>query len=851
MNYGKFFRLNRSLSKIEEGIAIYDYVDLPAYFTPSVENHLSPKYPISVGISQSSVSFRLHYCSFKIEGQKDSHENYTYYTYDSESLKIGNKDKYKSGDDIKVAHMEEVILELPFVEYSTSTLSDIINDIYITNFPQMIGGSTSTGGRFLEQLIHKRYPKSSEWKSIEEIEKDGDTEALLYGTLREASDDSPSYSTLWLMNLIKDVEGEKEKKRIDLYNEKDGSVVAFLRKLLLDFMFDLKHSDIFQNSANYQQMYSGLMSNFYFSALMHKCEYYYYRKITSQAINEIEDSKIDKEKKKERKSAITLLYANELIKAEDLWINDIMNPLAEMNFEYRCPKNKIIREIFEYYSFTQWPSWFAEPEEEMRRVCFTMRDESGKKHICNADTLIKYLKLKEDEDDRNVQKMIDLKNENREQISKWLLRQYDFNDVLHLHWFKHLNVLFVFVFAIPAILSLFTREKLFGFNTIVCIMCEIGFVVALSLIISCYTSRLNFNKLIKQCKKNIGDWIKRLNYSILWYERHKIDNKIKSSGLLVTRWKSIGRNVVWFSLITILLIAAIHYREHKEIISLVEIDLSTIWIVPIITIIVAPIFLLEKKIHILRLVISSLHLFFPRLVASISLSWITLSMGFDLYVSYFDTNLKPLYISFIIFIVMLFVMYEINRITPHASPLRKFWRSFELMIISYFISLSVGFVIINFLGEKYLERGGYISEYYTQYVENEGDSSINRFIRINGKLGHQNIGSEVKFNYDSINSNCIGYAKMIVMKMDSACSAENDTNHFSKRLTSELKNVYHSTHKDGELKAKNPVAAEINFWGIHIFVLRDFLIMFAFIAMFTGIFIQLIIFGDNKQMTEL
>ena len=56
------------------------------------------------------------------------------------------------------------------------------------------------------------------------------------------------------------------------------------------------------------------------------------------------------------------------------------------------------------------------------------------------------------------------------------------------------------------------------------------------------------------------------------------------------------------------------------------------------------------------------------------------------------------------------------------------------------------------------------------------------------------------------------------------------------------------------IKMKNreyKIAAKIDFWGTDIFILRDFLIMFAFIAMFTGIFIQLIIFGDNKQMTEL
>lgn len=74
---------------------------------------------------------------------------------------------------------------------------------------------------------------------------------------------------------------------------------------------------------------------------------------------------------------------------------------------------------------------------------------------------------------------------------------------------------------------------------------------------------------------------------------------------------------------------------------------------------------------------------------------------------------------------------------------------------------------------------------------------------------------------------------------------------FSKKLTENLVNVYHMRKDQGELKPTYPVADEIAFMGADLFILRDFLIMFAFIAMFSGIFIQLIIFGDNKQMTEL
>lgn len=837
MNNGRFFELNQNLSDVANGIAIYDYIDLPAYYGQSVGNKMSPQFPVSVTIIGNTVRFRLHYSVFKCENEGKTKYGYV----------VGDLHLLKEEDcSMRTAHMEEVILEIPYDNDSTDRLSSTLQDIYTTNFPQIESEQGSSGGRFLEQLIMKRYSSPEDVNEdvfVNHVEKD------LYMTRQRVIDNLPSFSSMWLMDVILTKDG---KKYFNLYDQ-NKNVVKFLRKLLLDYMFDLKHSDVFQNSTDYQRMYSGLMSNFYFSALMHKCEYYYYRKLTRQAIDVIDLSKTEKEKKIE---AITILYADELIKAEDLWVKDIMNPLAEINFEYRCPKNKIIREIFEYYSFKQWPSWFAEPEEEMRRVCFTMRDEDGKKHICNADTLVKYLKLKEGEEDRNIQKMIDLKNENREQISRWFLRQYDFNDVLHLHWFKHLNVLFVFIFAIPAMISLFTGEKLFSLNTLIYIGCEIGILAVLSLIISLYNFHCNLRKLFKQQKESIRDWYNRIKKSILWYEMYEskdmsLDIKdvgirnwnkrlllslgFKPSGILKARWKKVGLNIAIFTMIIILITASIYYRQHDDIFSFVKISIPSVWVVPISIILLTAIFWLEKRHSILKHIISSLHMFFPRLVASISLSWITLSMGFDLYVSYFDTHLKPLYISLILFIVMLFVMYEINRITPHASPLRKLARSAELMIISYFISLSVGFLIINFLGEKYLERGGYISDFYTQHVSEDEDGTLEwtQYRKQNPKLA----GVVLKDN------NRIDTTYVILEKVRSIDKAINDTaSHV--RLVKDLEKV--------KIKGKeDSVAAVINFWGIKLFVLRDFLIMFSFIAMFTGIFIQLIIFGDNKQMTEL
>ena len=66
MNFGKYFKLNRNISRLEEGFVLFDYVDLPAYFESSESNLMSPKYPINVTITSDTVQFRLHYSSYKI-----------------------------------------------------------------------------------------------------------------------------------------------------------------------------------------------------------------------------------------------------------------------------------------------------------------------------------------------------------------------------------------------------------------------------------------------------------------------------------------------------------------------------------------------------------------------------------------------------------------------------------------------------------------------------------------------------------------------------------------------------------------------------------------------------------------
>ena len=790
MNFGKYFKLNRNISRLEEGFVLFDYVDLPAYFESSESNLMSPKYPINVTITSDTVQFRLHYSSYKItdkEGNKESVYKYNLDYLEEEHLPQHSK--------IEMAHMEEVILELPFYGSAPEKLSSIIKQIYSTAFP-LNNEKIKSGASFLDQLLKKRY--------TDEVEEN-DIERELYQTMRDSIDNSPSYSTLWLMDIYKNGKLDLTDKVSE--NDEKKHFRKFLRKLLLDFMFDLKHSDVFKNSANYQKMFLGLMSDFFFSALMHKCEYYYYRKLTRQAIDAIEKE----DNIEERKNAITALYANELIKAEDLWIKDIMNPYAEKEFGHRYPGiHNLLREYFEYYSFKQWPSWFAEPEEEMKRVCFSMKDKDGKRHVCNADTLVRYLNLKYGSGDLGIDKMVELRNDGKERISKWFLRQYAFSDVLHLHLFKYANFLLLVLFAIPILASLFWREKLKDHYFEYLLRESVLIIAIIALPIACY-------------------WIwNTIKYRADNTQEEK-NTKRKFSPIVITRLKIIAEKVTWVILciISVIFVIAKEYEWDR-------IPTISIWYSLLVPVAYVAYSSYKRRgfkgvlPDIIRDMISCLHLFLPRLVASITLAWITLSMGFDLYVSYFDAPPRTSYIIGICVIVTLFVMYSINIVIPHSQPLRKLLRSIELMIVSYFISLSVGFVVINFLGPKYLERGGFINDYYTHYVENDSCWDVHFYsnTKINGK--------------DTV---IVSRGGKVIVK-DSDFRGQVDS----------LRNVYLTVYdksSTGSVRQLHKIAAKISFWGEDFFILRDFLVMFSFIAMFTGIFIQLIIFGDNKQMTEL
>ncbi len=752
MNFGRFFKLNQNLSSMVNGITIFDYTELPAYEGLDANNPMSPKYPISLSITDNSVRFKMHYCVYRCSNikrerqqkqlqqrigvikqlqeqeqlntiqrqQEKRHEAYDrevkklipesirrilglrpiYKETDSEIIIYGgekpksyseqlidleqqreepgpyygfNIDDIRSdlnkevlnnssdSDELNVGHVEEVILELPFSSFESNSLTKIIKNAYIATFPQIREGDNDdyekTGSRFLDRLINQK----------------------LSG--RRVYIDESSYSTLWMMDLY------SNDGKLCIDNNR-GLVNKFLRKLLLDFMFDLNHSDLFQVSPKYDQMYSGLMSNYYFSALMHKCEYYYYRDITFKAIKvykeniskikQLNEPTTEKNKLiKTEKDRIIHLYAKELFEAEEQWANDIRNPLSEDYFEPDFPDDfsrasktqwgrwctEICSMFGERMTSTCWNSWFSNSEEEMRRIYFPYKSYN----FCNSVSLIERFHLFFDKSEV-AQSMMLLAQKSRGKSSRWFLNRYDFNDVLHLHLFKHCNLLFILVILAFFVNLFFFKENLMMFSQIV-----FKYLPYLLLISSLFIA--------------ICQWLNIV-------DKHEKKRDIIYYRFVIKKFWVVAATFTFFLFLFMLL-----NRKFKLPYDYWSLSYILYWIIGLVSFIVlalATIIPLFKwpKLYAMNVTfhpIKSLHLFFPKVIASIITAWLTLSVPtFRNSICSLNTNIFIV----IVFVVLFFFLYLIDQVCSAHNNLTKVLRAFEFLIISYGLSLAVGYIII-------------------------------------------------------------------------------------------------------------------------------------------------------------
>ncbi len=1138
MNIGRFFRLNQSLSVVVDGVVVYDYTGLPAYQGLASDNTMSPKYPISLVITPDSVRFRMHYCAYKTKWN-DAHGN-DHYDY-----QYAVKDVFKTGADNNIAHVNEVILELPFVEKPTSDLTDIVKGTYIANFPQVSadkhGRALTKMGHILKNVgdelqrmgadIYVAYGNISELKHIQdavatlqrmedELREKSDaflvcardlqqinenltqlseaiknsevkntisflnkkaialkescgvlrdvvaffkkhkrnvqnwnsrinelprvhnnlkengkalrqkgrsllkvgqdvlesSESQMTGSrfldklIKEWSDgvgskpSAVSYSTLWLMDLYKG-------NGFDLYDDTSkGSeqVTKFLRKLLLDFMFDLKHSTVFCTSPNYDRMYNGLMSNYYFSALMHKCEFYYYRELTIRAVDENLVKKTDDQ--------LVLLYAKELFNAEELWAADIRNPLSDKYFEQTFPddfrqrERKLLKDnvkevlncirysdlklfskefylpfhkdtrwnelksfsrdlhlrlssntqwknlklsckklfgglikgrqwtelrsnVFERMTRTRWDSWFANPEEEMRRIYFVMR-ENGIKRICNSSVLVEHLGMDKSEDD-TVKAMALSARQNRGNSSRWFLNRYDFNDVLHLHLFKWANflwlaILCVFLFFLfelkdipfikdgPAkglwgILNFADKVREWLLVNHLCTTVVVLLIVLFGDIL--FIKWGNFypgknNPLRRSFRRFRAKRVILITWAIaclmlLPYNLLHADNL---EGCGYDDWLYAFLIISGCSAFAFVLIRDIYVRICIIVLSILFCschDLLTISVwtkgVKVLAglLIAAGAYLgldsliFSKKCKELRKPyvhpIESWHLMLPKLIASITAAWLTIAMGFDALAAFFDSPVVWSTMSIIIIVVFSFILYQIDRELPESSSWMKVYRSFELLIISYCLSLCIGVIIINFVGVRYLERSGALDVYYDEYVYEHGKAPlIVEVNHVDTLIDADSLKSErEKFKLLSQDyTKCrLILDKVLLFPLPEEMKNEGLQKQDYKDFLQTIGAVLFfspSSESHGQMVAlddkkytgfllaqdslpspttsyvhryrlakKEPVYArkKIIYSKGDLFIVQDFLVMFSFVAMFIGVFLQMVFF-DRKKMTE-
>lgn len=815
MNFGRFFKLNQNLSSTVNGLTIFDYTELPAYEGLDSNNPMTPKFPISVSITDNAVRFKMHYCVYRCSNdvrqatQQEDKESYPYYGFSIDDIrrnlyKNHPKETYEH-DLINVVHIEEIILELPFSGFKAKSLTEIIKKSYIASFPQLREGEEKnnkkmTGNLFLDKLIEKS----------------------LFD--HDINSDAVSYSTLWLMDLY------DNDSLLCLRREKDGLIDKFLRKLLLDFMFDLKHSDVFQISVNYDRMYSGLMSDYYFSALMHKCEYYYYRNLTTQAIKTLEEKKahiklsnkpeeyrkeiLDKEEKQ-----IIVLYGKELCKTEEQWANDIRNPMSEKYFGHDIPDDfsktgntkwgRLMTEMCSLFgermSTSCWDYWFASPEEEMRRIFFPFKTYKENRDMCNSIIFSEHFCNSDGIKEINL-----LSRESRGITSRWFLNRYDFNDVLHLHLFKRANSLFLAIAitilfllwysgSIERLSSLlsFSYQLINHLPSIIMIIVLLAFTIAIAfrlwhiIMDTQYNSIeiIHFQYIIKKICLLLQVTVTIL--LALFVIRSFLNNNIQCWTFIV--------NFIFLVLFVVYLIAHLFLREKTPFNKYIRHYMSV-------------------SIH----PVKSGHLFLPKLTASIMTAWLTLSRGLQYFIPFFESYF---YVITLIVIVFGFILFQINRVCPANSACAKVFKSVEFLIISYFISLIVGLVVLNFAGKHYLIEQEYYNEEHTEYIDKNSSSVVLFYYKNDG-------------NKDNIkNSDFLNHWHNFTQKRSGEKQRNNNEKY--EKINLEHPKVFRTV-------IRLPLIGSTK----GILIIPRLLLMSSVLAMFVGVFLQMLFFQE-KQMTDI
>ena len=635
---GRYFRFNVDSSLESEGISCFEYHDLPVYF--GVFNEMSPRYPISVVITPSEVKFMIHY-----------------FIYTDDECKIDSEYSYKIGKNIHaIQHAEETILSFSYSTDSNEAYAKELKGIFEVVFPD-------TDNHYFSKCIKDRYvPRKTQ---------DDSCRGKILRNLQEQDSrrHNLSYSTCKIWGLV------NEERQYELMDK--GKYMRFLRKLLLDFMFDLQHSDIFENSVHYERMKTALMSDFFFSAIIKKAEYYYYRELMSYRVGA---GSVGSEGDK-----LCMEYYNS---AEKEWCKTIASSLASKHFKHVHSTSffdKMLEEIRHADEFESKESWFVNPEDEMRRVMFPLKGSEKIGYITTFNW-VDYVA-----DNEELKEYIGNVREKSEKkmlfASKWFLRRYNFKDTLRIHFFSKFNTIyllglitficfFLFMLCNEALREVVTRDY---WGIPICILVPSAILLSFPVLM-----------LLKHWVKKVRCLLtKEVDDAGCADVKKKLRNKDRKRAfgvfviIALLAFFFLAKNqgcYVWIKWIALALSQVILYRVYLK---------------------------------------GGLHLFLPRLIAAITTAWFTLALSEDLFKAFFDQHLSTVTICLLILVVFIFLYSEISKIIPFSTSFQKFMRVMQLMLIGYAVSLFVGFVMVNFTGETFLERSGYLEQYFKEHDADE------------------------------------------------------------------------------------------------------------------------------------
>ena len=449
MNQGKFFSVALGVSRMEEGLCVFNYMDIFDDRVVIKDGQTTPRYPIFVSITPTSVKFILQYCVYLLEDRTLV-----------PSLDLINEEK-----TFQIRHMEEVLIELPLTDTQGLSLSSTLKRLYDTPFPIKLKDRKS----YIQDLIEKRYGNGcGQYDSMRQ---------------RDQNRENIHYSCLPIWELY-----DRKEERYKLCNnaEKYNKV---LRKLVLDFFFDVMHGDVFKNSMYFDQMYSRFMSDYFCSAILYKSEFYYQRALVCDLLKNnlsISDS--------------LAIYADNFDKAEDNWIKCIQSQESDNHFEFKPnwfedekkEKGQGLLVFFKtlWGKFRKWTSdlmcyqpeicnsWFASPEEELKRVYYREKDSI----VASSEELFLQAKSSSRISIKNASFDCEQIQQRRRNSSKWFLRRYNFEDSYRLSFFSVSNIcLIVFlVFVITYIICY--NNLLYG----IFVSGLLAFIVSIFLGVECY-----------------------------------------------------------------------------------------------------------------------------------------------------------------------------------------------------------------------------------------------------------------------------------------------------------------------------------------------------------------------------